>query len=115
MKRKKLSLLFAVSFLGLSLGACSQDQAESSAASDTAVHTAEVAVATADELMAKGEAVYNANCAACHQPNGQGLTGAERPGPDRGIPATGRFGLPQGRPETGHGSRPVRPVGTDHS
>ena len=28
---------------------------------------------TKDELMAKGEAVYKTNCAACHQPNGQGL------------------------------------------
>ncbi len=26
-----------------------------------------------DELMAKGEAVYNTNCAACHQANGEGL------------------------------------------
>lgn len=30
---------------------------------------------TQDELMAKGEEVYNANCAACHQANGQGLSG----------------------------------------
>jgi cytochrome c oxidase subunit 2 len=28
-----------------------------------------------DELMALGENVYNASCAACHQPNGQGLPG----------------------------------------
>ena len=28
---------------------------------------------TQDELMAKGEQVYSTNCAACHQPNGQGL------------------------------------------
>ncbi len=27
------------------------------------------------DLMAKGESVYNTNCAACHQPNGQGLPG----------------------------------------
>ena len=26
-----------------------------------------------DELIAKGEQVYNTNCAACHQPNGQGI------------------------------------------
>jgi cytochrome c oxidase subunit 2 len=30
---------------------------------------------TPDELKAKGEAVYNANCAACHQANGQGVPG----------------------------------------
>ncbi len=28
-----------------------------------------------EELMAKGETVYNANCAACHQANGQGIPG----------------------------------------
>jgi cytochrome c oxidase subunit 2 len=28
---------------------------------------------TSDELMAKGEQVYNTNCAACHQANGQGM------------------------------------------
>ncbi|MBU2883382.1 cytochrome c oxidase subunit II [Psychrosphaera sp. B3R10] len=28
-----------------------------------------------DELMAHGEKAYNANCAACHQPNGQGIPG----------------------------------------
>ena len=30
---------------------------------------------TLDELKAKGETVYNANCAACHQPNGKGVPG----------------------------------------
>jgi cytochrome c oxidase subunit 2 len=29
-----------------------------------------------DELIAKGEKVYNTNCAACHQANGAGLPGA---------------------------------------
>ena len=29
--------------------------------------------------MAKGEAVYSANCAACHQPDGSGLKGAFPP------------------------------------
>lgn len=33
---------------------------------------------THDELMARGEKVYNANCAACHQPNGKG-GGAVKP------------------------------------
>lgn len=31
---------------------------------------------TMDELMARGEEVYGANCAACHQANGKGLPGA---------------------------------------
>jgi cytochrome c oxidase subunit 2 len=30
---------------------------------------------TMEELVAKGEQVYNANCAACHQANGQGIPG----------------------------------------
>ena len=30
---------------------------------------------TMEKLMAKGESVYNTNCAACHQPNGQGIPG----------------------------------------
>ncbi|RUO34124.1 cytochrome c oxidase subunit II [Aliidiomarina soli] len=30
---------------------------------------------TMDELMTLGESVYNAQCAACHQPNGQGVPG----------------------------------------
>ncbi|EAQ33138.1 MAG: cytochrome c oxidase subunit II [Idiomarina sp. T82-3] len=28
-----------------------------------------------DELMAMGEKIYNSTCAACHQPNGQGISG----------------------------------------
>ncbi len=30
---------------------------------------------TMDDLMTRGEAVYNTNCAACHQANGQGIPG----------------------------------------
>ncbi len=79
MKRNKLGLALAIPMLGMSLGACSEDAVGAAAVSDTAVHDAEVAVATADELMAKGKNVYAANCAACHQANGQGLTGAFPP------------------------------------
>ena len=39
MTRKIISLLFAVPMMGLALGACSQDAADSPAANDTAVHT----------------------------------------------------------------------------
>ncbi len=46
---------------------------------DTAVHQAETAGAAAEELMARGEAVYITNCAACHQPDGSGLKGAFPP------------------------------------
>ena len=34
---------------------------------------------TMDELMAKGETAYNANCAACHQANGAGIPGVFPP------------------------------------
>jgi cytochrome c oxidase subunit 2 len=32
-----------------------------------------------DELMTKGEQVYNTTCAACHQANGQGIPGVFKP------------------------------------
>ena len=44
MKRKMISMLLAVPLMGLTLGACSQEAADAPAASDTAVHDAEVAV-----------------------------------------------------------------------
>lgn len=43
------------------------------------------------ELMSRGEKIYLANCAACHQPNGAGLPGA--------FPALDRSPLVQGPPE----------------
>jgi nitrite reductase (NO-forming)/hydroxylamine reductase len=80
MKLRKLSCLLVVPLLGLITGACAQEAAEESAAvNDTAVHTAEVASAGKDEMVAKGKEVYLANCAACHQPDGAGLAGAFPP------------------------------------
>ncbi|MGD8999233.1 MAG: cytochrome c oxidase subunit II [Granulosicoccaceae bacterium] len=49
-----------------------------------------------DELMARGEKVYNANCAACHQANGQGLPGvfpALAGGPIATGPAAGHIDI----------------------
>ena len=77
MKHTTISILLAVPLLSLSMGGYSIQPA--AAASDTAVHDAEASVLTAEELKARGEGVYNANCAACHQPNGQGLAGAFPP------------------------------------
>jgi cytochrome c oxidase subunit 2 len=34
---------------------------------------------TLDEAMARGEKVYNANCASCHQASGQGIPGTFPP------------------------------------
>ena len=103
MTLRKLSLVLIVPMLGLTIGACSQEAAESkpAAANDTAVHTAEVSAAGKDELVAKGEAIFNANCAACHQPNGQGLPGAFPPlagsdflkGDRKAVMAAALFGL----------------------
>ena len=102
---KKISLLLMVPFLGLALQACSQDTSDTAAsqpaASDTAVHTAEVAAADVDGLIAKGEAIYLANCAACHQPTGVGLPGAFPPlamsdflaGDRKQVMAAALFGL----------------------
>ena len=46
------------------------------AAADAAAATQTL---TMDELMAKGETVYNTSCAACHQVNGQGIPGVFKP------------------------------------
>jgi len=52
----------------------------SSADGDTpGVHAAEAATMTTEALMAQGKQVYETNCGACHQPNGQGLPGAFPP------------------------------------
>jgi nitrite reductase (NO-forming)/hydroxylamine reductase len=60
--------------------ACSPDSGTGTATSDEpVVHEAEVASGQVADVLADGEAVYNANCAACHQPDGKGLTGAFPP------------------------------------
>ena len=56
--------------------ACSQADEQSGAAK---VHAAETAAGSVEQLMAKGKGVYEANCGACHQPNGKGLPGAFPP------------------------------------
>jgi nitrite reductase (NO-forming)/hydroxylamine reductase len=68
-----------VPLVALLVFGCSQDEPGAARVADTAVHDAEVAAASTDDLMAKGQGVYNANCAACHQLNGQGLAGAFPP------------------------------------
>jgi nitrite reductase (NO-forming) / hydroxylamine reductase len=64
------------------LQACSPNTSseQSAATSDEpVVHEAEAAAGQNAETLANGEAVYNANCAACHQPAGTGLPGAFPP------------------------------------
>ena len=73
--------MFAALFLTL---ACTdsntgnQSQADQPLA-DTAVHDAEVQLGSLDDILARGESLYLANCAACHQPDGTGLSGAFPP------------------------------------
>ena len=79
----KLAILLTALFAMLAIFGCSQNDnsapQQAASQSDTAVHDAETAAGTMEEVMARGEAVYTANCAACHQPNGQGLPGAFPP------------------------------------
>jgi nitrite reductase (NO-forming) / hydroxylamine reductase len=62
-------------------GGAREEQAAASgvAASDTAVHQAEVASGQLSDVLHRGEQAYLANCAACHQANGQGLRGVFPP------------------------------------
>ena len=102
MQHKKLGFTLAATLLGLAFSACSEQANEASApADDTVVHTAETAAGSMDELLAKGEQVYLANCSACHQPNGEGLKGAFPPlaqsdyldGDRKQVLAAAMFGL----------------------
>jgi len=102
MQSKTLIPVFALIVALLLLAACSQDGGSDAAATDdTAVHSAEVAVANKDELFAKGEKIFLANCSACHQPNGTGLAGAFPPlansdflnGDRKQVMAAALFGL----------------------
>ncbi len=66
-------------FMPVVLEAKTEEDFAQWAADQKAGAAAEAAAATQtwtmDDLMAKGEAVYNTNCAACHQANGQGIPG----------------------------------------
>ena len=54
------------------MAACGQ---QDSAPTDTAVHLAETQQGDLTEIMARGEALYLSNCAACHQPTGAAVCG----------------------------------------
>jgi len=75
--------MFVLILAAMLLQACGQggggNQPAPAAANDTAVHDAEVASGAMGDVMARGETVYLANCAACHQPTGLGLAGAFPP------------------------------------
>lgn len=70
--------IFIGTLIALPLAACAQDEAANQD-SDTAVHSAETAQGDMGTVLARGRDVYLQNCAACHQPEGQGLAGAFPP------------------------------------
>ncbi|MDH3871377.1 MAG: c-type cytochrome, partial [Gammaproteobacteria bacterium] len=80
-------------FMPIVLEAKTEEDFAQWAADQKAGAAAEAAAATQtwtkDDLMAKGEAVYNTNCAACHQPNGEGIPAAGFPALKGGPITTG--------------------------
>ena len=63
----------------LAMAGAGASAAQSGKSGEPLVHQAEVAQASVEELRARGEALYLANCAGCHQPTGKGLPGAFPP------------------------------------
>jgi len=71
-------------WLMLAFSACSRAGDDGGAQSqatapDTAVHQAETAAGAVGDVLARGQKVFNKNCAACHQVDGTGLPGAFPP------------------------------------
>jgi nitrite reductase (NO-forming)/hydroxylamine reductase len=105
MRMKKLALSI-MPLAGLLIVACSQqaDQGNARVVGGTDASTAAVGATETNELMAAGERIYLANCAACHLPTGAGLAGAFPPlagsdflrGNRQEVLAAALFGL-QGR------------------
>jgi len=73
--------LFSVITLGV-VGACTDSLPGTEARaepSETAVHAAEAAARSAEDIFNSGQQLYQSHCSACHQANGQGLAGAFPP------------------------------------
>jgi len=68
--------LFAVLVAVLPFAACSRVDGQENS---TAVHDAETAAGATEALMSQGKSVYETHCGACHQPSGEGLSGAFPP------------------------------------
>jgi cytochrome c oxidase subunit 2 len=70
-------------FMPIVLVAKTEDDYQAWVAEQQGAAAADAAAATQtlsmDELMARGESVYNTNCAACHQVNGEGIPGVFKP------------------------------------
>ena len=82
MKFPKIGQVVVILLAAIGMQSCGQESGSDQSApvaADTAVHDAEVATGELGDVLARGEALYLTNCAACHQPGGQGLTGAFPP------------------------------------
>jgi len=79
---KSNPVLLIAAALAVSLSSCAREEAAAPAEGAEpaiAAHPVEVVSKSPEERMASGKKLYNAHCAACHQANGQGLTGAFPP------------------------------------
>lgn len=93
--------LFSLAFIAACTPEVGDAQSSSSQSGDAAVHRAETAAGASEALMATGQSVYESNCAACHQADGSGLTGAFPPlagsdyleGDRRDVLSAALFGL----------------------
>lgn len=74
------TLCVGVTLLGLFLVGCS-------AQGSSAVPVQSGAVNSESPQLASGQAIYEANCAECHGPDGEGQPNWQRPGPDGLFPA----------------------------
>jgi len=75
-------ILLLIAALALSLGACDKEKAGAPAQvvnTGVAVNASGTNARSMEERLAAGGKLYAAHCAACHQANGQGLTGAFPP------------------------------------
>ena len=112
----KLILLLTVS-LAVSLSACAKEEPAApapAADSAVAVHAAEAATKTVEERIARGENLYAAHCAACHQATGKGLAGAFPPLAESSYLAEGGSGAAINAVLNGL-SGPITVNGTDYN
>lgn len=76
---RSVYVVIGITLLGLAvLGGCS---GQSSATVESATGAEE------NSLLASGQAIYDAQCAECHGPDGEGQPNWKRPGPDGVFPA----------------------------
>ncbi len=96
-----VSMFAMLALTGCPNNNANSDGSEQSSTSDAIVHSAEVASGTVGKIVERGRDVYLANCSACHQADGSGLSGAFPPlansdylaGERKDVLAVALFGL----------------------